>query len=93
MLALSRKANECVIIGQDIEVRVLDVSWKKVKLQISGPRDDQIDQVTLTAGDQVSIRPDIKVSIAELYGNRARIGFEAPREISIRREEVPAPSD
>ena len=93
MLALSRKLDEPVIIGEAIEVRVIAVSWKKVQLQITGPNVEEVDVVTLASGEQLSIRPNITVSVAELEGNRARLGFQAPREISIRREEVPPPSD
>lgn len=39
MLVLTRKANECVVIGSTIQVRVLEVHRGKVKLGITGPRE------------------------------------------------------
>jgi carbon storage regulator len=38
MLALSRKANESIMIGNDIEITVLEVRGDQVKLGISAPR-------------------------------------------------------
>lgn len=39
MLVLSRKKNEKVIIGENIEVRVIDVRGDRVKLGFVGPAD------------------------------------------------------
>ncbi|HKL80615.1 MAG TPA: carbon storage regulator CsrA [Mobilitalea sp.] len=38
MLALSRKVNESIIIGNDIEITVLEVKGDQIKLGISAPR-------------------------------------------------------
>ena len=38
MLALSRKANESIIIGNDIEVTILEVKGEQVKIGISAPK-------------------------------------------------------
>ena len=38
MLALSRKQNESIIIGNDIEVTVLEVKGDQVKIGISAPK-------------------------------------------------------
>lgn len=37
MLVLSRKPGECVCIGEEIEVTVLEVRGNRVKLGFSGP--------------------------------------------------------
>ena len=39
MLVLSRKINERIIIGENIEVRVVEVAGRSVKLGIDAPRD------------------------------------------------------
>ena len=39
MLALTRKKNESIIIGDNIEVIILSVQGEQVKLGISAPRD------------------------------------------------------
>jgi carbon storage regulator len=38
MLVLSRKPNEAVIVGDDVEVTVLEVSQGRVKLGFEAPR-------------------------------------------------------
>lgn len=39
MLVLSRKIEESIMIGDDIEVRIVDVNGRTVKLGIDAPRD------------------------------------------------------
>lgn len=39
-------------------------------------------------GESVIIRNDIKVTVLEISGNQIKLGFEAPNDISIYREEV-----
>ncbi|MFC4387025.1 carbon storage regulator CsrA [Gracilibacillus marinus] len=42
MLVLSRKLNETIKIGEDIEVTVLAIEGEQIKLGISAPRDVEI---------------------------------------------------
>ena len=42
MLVLTRKRNESIVIGDDIEVRVLSVVGEKVRIGIEAPRDVRI---------------------------------------------------
>jgi carbon storage regulator len=44
MLVLSRLKNETVIIGEDIEVTVIDVRGDKVRLGINAPRNVRVDR-------------------------------------------------
>ncbi len=39
MLVLSRKPNESIIIGDSIEIKVVEVRGEQVKLGITAPRD------------------------------------------------------
>ena len=38
MLALSRKANEAIMIGNDIEITILEVKGEQVKIGINAPK-------------------------------------------------------
>lgn len=39
MLVLSRKKNESIVIGENVEVTVLEVRGDKVRLGVKAPRD------------------------------------------------------
>lgn len=39
MLVLSRKNNESIMIGDDIEVRIIEITAKSVKVGIEAPKD------------------------------------------------------
>ena len=36
----------------------------------------------------VWIAPNIELTVVEVHGNKVRLGFEAPRDVSIHRQEV-----
>lgn len=42
MLVLSRKSNESIMIGNDIEIKILGIEEGKVKLGIDAPKDVEI---------------------------------------------------
>ena len=44
--------------------------------------------LTRKSGQGVVIGDDIRISIVSIDGDRVRVGIEAPKEISVHREEV-----
>lgn len=42
MLVLSRKSEESIILGQDIEIKILAIEEDRVKLGITAPKDIEI---------------------------------------------------
>lgn len=42
MLALSRRLGESVMIGEDIEIKIVDISGGQVRIGISAPREVNI---------------------------------------------------
>jgi len=44
--------------------------------------------LTRKSGQSVLIGDEIKISIIEVKGSQVRIGIEAPRNISVHREEI-----
>ena len=39
-------------------------------------------------GESIVVRDDIVVTVIELRGGRVRLGVEAPREVTVHREEL-----
>jgi carbon storage regulator len=74
MLVLTRKSNQSIMIGDDIEVSVLAVMGEKVRIGISAPRDVPVfrKEVYLeikldeTEGDQ---REAVAKALEELKGS------------------------
>jgi carbon storage regulator len=42
MLVLTRKKDECIMIGDDIEIYLVDIAPSQVRIGINAPRDVQI---------------------------------------------------
>ena len=71
MLVLTRKGNQSIMIGDDIEVSVLAVMGEKVRIGISAPRDVPVFRTEVyleikldeTDGDQ---REEVAKALAEL---------------------------
>jgi carbon storage regulator len=76
MLVLTRKRNESIVIGDDIEVTVLSVVGEKVRMGIQAPRDIpvfrkevylEIQQQRLEAG--TSAREEVDEALKRLSGD------------------------
>ena len=76
MLVLTRKRNESIVIGDDIEVTVLSVVGEKVRIGIDAPRDIpvfrmevylEIQQQRLEAGS--SAREEVDEALRRLSGD------------------------
>ena len=60
MLVLTRKTNQSIMIGDDIEVSVLAVSRDKIRLGITAPRDVPVFRKEV----YLSIKGDGEVKVA-----------------------------
>ena len=76
MLVLTRKRNESIVIGDDIEVRVLSVVGEKVRIGIEAPREVpvfrkeiylEIQEQRLEAG--TSAREEVDEALKRLSGD------------------------
>ena len=83
MLVLSRRKDESVMIGDNIEVKVLDIQKGQVKLGIEASRD-----VTLRRDESVMVGDDLEVKVLDIQKGQVKLGIEAPRDVTIHRMEV-----
>jgi carbon storage regulator len=71
MLGLTRKTNQSIMIGDDIEISVLAVARDKIRLGITAPRDVPVfrKEVYLSIKDEEGtvVAPDAK-------GNNGKVG-------------------
>ena len=44
--------------------------------------------LTRKPGEAIIINSDVKVTVLSIEGNKIRIGVDAPKEISVHREEI-----
>lgn len=47
--------------------------------------------LTRKSGEAITIGENIKITILDIKGKYARVGVEAPRELTVRREEASPP--
>lgn len=69
MLVLSREANERIFIGDDVEIVVVEVRGKRVRLGIKAPEEMKIIREELKAAnngsnDEIGI-PQLETGVAE----------------------------
>jgi carbon storage regulator CsrA len=55
-------------------------------------KEDAMLVLTRKRDEQIRIGKDVTITIVRLHGNTVRIGVEAPREVHVRRGELP-PAD
>lgn len=65
MLALSRKINESIMLGNDIEITILEVKGDQVKLGISAPKSVPIYRKEIYLQIQESNRAAAQASVSE----------------------------
>jgi carbon storage regulator len=71
MLVLTRKTNQSIMIGDDVEVSVLAVSRDKIRLGITAPRDVPVfrKEVYLSIkGEEMSSDEDARVAVDGALG-------------------------
>lgn len=65
MLALTRKVNESIVIGNEIEITVLEVKGEQIKLGISAPKSIPIYRKELYLQIQESNKQAAESSVSE----------------------------
>jgi carbon storage regulator len=78
VLVLTRKSNQSIMIGDDIEISVLSVMGEKVRIGIQAPRDVpvfrkevylEIQRERQQAADDGSVRSEVEQALGKLSGS------------------------
>lgn len=90
LLVLNRTPGESVMIGDDITVTVFGLDGRRVALSTRYVLAEGI-WTNLTWHDErdaFSITDAIQGCICSVSGNQVRLGIDAPRSVSVHRQEV-----
>jgi carbon storage regulator len=76
MLILSRKTNQSIIIGDDVEISVVDIKGDTVKLGIKAPRTVKVfrqevyEEIQRENREAARATPDIIPPLDDLFGKK-----------------------
>lgn len=72
MLALTRKENESIIIGNDIEITILEVKGEQVKLGITAPKSVPVYRkelyVQISEANKEAVSKDAVDNLKKIFG-------------------------
>jgi len=94
MIVISRQRDETLMIGEEVEILVCELSNDAVRLQFScglkpPPGHPPVPRnKTLRAGERVELVPGIACDIVHIGFDRVRLGITAPEELAVHRREV-----
>ena len=77
MLVLGRTKDQSVMIGDDLQIKINEISKKVVK----------INKQNYDVGQSFFIN-NIKITIVSVIGKMVKLGIDAPKNISVHREEI-----
>jgi carbon storage regulator len=84
MLVIRRRAGESLLIGEDVEIQILDVSPTRVKLGIVAPHDVTVlrSELKLTKEENLAAAEGVtERGILALVRSLSRAGAEWPKSI------------
>lgn len=88
MLELKRKAGECVVVGDSLQLTVLELDAPIVRVRIDTP--SMTASAPLTVGRTYEAHVDgqpVKLQIARIERGEVSLRFDAPRQLRIDRWE------
>ena len=94
MLAITRKVDQWVQIGQSISVAPTDIDAEAVRLiargRVIGGADDGASfekTADLAVGGEMRLGEHVVVSVLEIRGDEVRLGVQTPRHVRVHRKE------
>lgn len=89
MLILMRRVGEALVIGDDLKIVVTGLNSDKAFLEVADVAGDAVSvPVNRKTQQSLVLFDDAVIHILEINGNQVKIGIEAPRSVSVHREEI-----
>jgi sRNA-binding carbon storage regulator CsrA len=89
-LYLDRSVDDAIVICHEITVRVVAIDVASIELKTTAPENVNVERGTKTLkfDGVLAIIGVINIRYTRLPGRRVRLCIDAPRELSVNREEV-----
>lgn len=93
MLVLSRKKNESITIGGNTVVTVISIQPDSVEIVVDAPEKERLERKAVTLKGDLSLflaYIPARISLVKIYesGPKARLGIDAPKDITVHRTEI-----
>jgi len=93
MLVFSRIADESVMIGDDLELQVVEVTPSAVRLRaqwrtMGGRLTKEIFDGARSIGESVELSEGLKCLVVDIRAEKVRLGLIVPRNLTVHRREV-----
>lgn len=88
MLLLTRRIKEKLTIGDDLEITLIWIKNKKIKIEVYNKKTKSSNIVILVLRKFYELNKDVSIMITYVSRSQATFGIRAPKEISIHRYEI-----
>jgi len=88
MLAIARTKGQTIMIGDDIEVTIVEIAGDRVRFGVDAPKDMAVVTGKDPAKQLIMVGTDISVHVIDIRGDKVRVGVVVPPNMSVHRKEV-----
>jgi len=78
MLVLSRQRDETIMIGDEVEITVVDIRGDKVRLGVNAPREVRVHRKEVYEAIQQENAEAAQLGVSDLASPAARLQAESP---------------
>lgn len=88
MLILTRRIGEALMIADELKVSIVGIEGEKVKIKIDEIKEEKVSSTFRFIGEPLVLLDNVEIHFLKVTGCQLRIGIDAPRYVSVHREEI-----